>query len=141
MTSKTKISDVSFLDFNLFYDSRGSLCPIEFHMLPIDVKRLFYVYGVPDRKIRGEHAHYKTNQILICISGSCQVICKDGESEKNYMLDSPDKGLLIPKMIWDEQIYETKDTVLLVLSDTEYNKDDYIEDWEKYLEIRKNINV
>ena len=141
MKSKTKISDVIFLDFNLFCDSRGSLCPVELHTLPIKIKRLFYVYGVPDRKIRGEHAHYETNQILICVSGSCQVICKDGKSEEKYILDSPSKGLLIPRMIWDEQIYETKDTVLLVLSDTEYNKDGYIEDWDKYLKIRENINV
>ena len=58
-------------------------------------------------------------------------------SEKRYLLDSPEKGLFIPNMIWDEQIYESDDTILLVLSDTAYDKDDYIENWEKYSDIIK----
>lgn len=135
MKLKPEISNVKIIDFKSFYDARGSLCPVEFSNLPIDVKRIFYVYGVPDRKIRGEHSHYNTSQILICIAGSCTIICKDGKEEKTYLLDSPTKGLLIPSMIWDEQIYNTDNTVLLVLSDTNYNKSDYIEDWNEYLSL------
>ena len=141
MNLETEISNVKILDFKSFCDPRGSLCPIEFSSLPIDVKRIFYVYGVPDKEIRGEHSHYNTNQILVCLSGSCTVICKDGKEERKYLLDNPAKGLLIPSMIWDEQIYNSSDTVLLVLSDTKYDKSDYIEDWNDYLKIRKNINV
>ena len=82
MTLKAEIGNVKIIDFKSFCDPRGSLCPVEFSNLPIDVKRIFYVYGVPDRKIRGEHSHYNTNQILICITGSCTVICKDGKEEE-----------------------------------------------------------
>jgi len=133
----SEISDVKFLKIKCFNDNRGNLCPIEFSNLPIEINRIFYVYGVKDRKVRGKHSHYKTNQILICLSGICTVICKDGISEKRYLLDSPEKGLFIPNMIWDEQIYESDDTILLVLSDTVYDKDDYIENWEKYSDIIK----
>ena len=100
----TDTSDVKILDFKSFYDTRGSLCPIEFSDLPIAVKRIFYVHDVPDRKLRGAHSHHTTNQILVCLSGSCTVICKDGKEESRYLLDNPAKGLLIPSMIWDEQI-------------------------------------
>ena len=135
------ISDVKILDFKLFSDPRGSLCPIEFSNLPIQVKRAFYVYGVPNQNKRGQHSHYNTSQILICLAGSCTVICKDGKEEKQYLLDNRSTGLLIPNMIWDEQVYNSNDTVLLVLSNTEYYKGDYIEDWNEYLKIRKNIDV
>ena len=121
-----------------FDAERGILCPIEFDKLPIDVKRVFYVYGVNNKEIRGNHSHYKTNQILICLSGKCLVTCKNGYEEESYVLDKPDQGLLIRNMIWDEQIYSTKDTVLLVLSDTNYDKDDYIESWEEYCNL---VNV
>ena len=116
MKHMTDTSDVKILDFKSFYDTRGSLCPIEFSDLPIAVKRIFYVHDVPDRKLRGAHSHHTTNQILVCLSGSCTVI-------------------------WDEQIYNTDKTILLVLSDTQYDKDDYIKDWNEYLKIKESIDA
>jgi UDP-2-acetamido-3-amino-2,3-dideoxy-glucuronate N-acetyltransferase len=137
----TRTSDVKILDFKSFHDIRGSLCPIDFSDLPIEVKRIFYVHNVPDKKLRGEHSHYTTNQILVCLSGSCTVICKDGKEESKYLLNTPTKGLLIPSMIWDEQIYNSDKTILLVLSDTQYDKDDYIKDWNEYLKIKESNNA
>jgi len=123
---------VEKIEIQKFDAERGILCPIEFDSLPISVERIFYVYGVNNKEIRGNHSHYKTNQILICLSGKCLVTCRNGKEVEEYVLDSPDNGLLIRSMIWDEQIYASKDTVLLVLSDTKYDKSDYIESWEEY---------
>ena len=140
MEKRITISDIRIIENEIFLDDRGALCPVEFSKLPIDINRIFYVYGVNDRKVRGKHSHFKTNQILICLAGSCKVICKDGDSEIEYTLSEPSKCLFIPRMIWDEQIYETDNTVLLVLSDTEYDKSDYIEDWDQYLKIKRGTN-
>ena len=127
--------DVKFIRFSSFCDDRGSLIPIESQKsIPFDIERIFYVYGINGQEIRGKHSHYKTQQVLICLKGSCIVICKDGKSTKEYMLDSPEIGLFIPEMIWDEQIYRSPDTILLVLSSTKYDKSDYIEDWSLFLE-------
>lgn len=133
------INDVKYINFDVFTDfdvgwDWGSLVPIDLNDgLSFRVNRLFYVYSVSDHKKRGEHAHHKNEQILVCVNGKCGVVCKDGKDVKSYMLDSPNVGLYIPEMIWDEQFYFTKDTVLLVLCSTKYDREDYIEDWNDYL--------
>ena len=133
------IDDVRFLDLQCFSELNGNLIPIEFDKnIPFDVKRIFYIFGVLDRQARGKHSHFKTEQILICLNGTCEVFCADGITSKKYILDSPKKALYIPEMIWDEQVYTTEDTVLVVLSNTFYDKRDYIEDWEEFLICRKN---
>ena len=58
------------------------------------------------------------------MNGKVTVICDDGKKRRNYVLNEPNKALYIPEMIWDEQIYNSKDSVLLVLSDTNYDSDD-----------------
>lgn len=138
------IDDVKVMYFDAFTDSGdvgwGTLVPLEFSKhLPFEPKRLFYVYAVYTKNKRGEHAHYTTEQILICLRGRCGVICRDGERSKSVLLDSPSVGVYIPEMIWDEQVYMSEDTVLLILSSTEYNKLDYIEDWSLYLKEQKNL--
>ena len=136
------ISDVKMLHFNAFTDGDigwGTLVPLEFAKdLPFEPRRLFYVYAVDNKSKRGEHAHHTTEQVLICLRGRCGVICKDGEREKSVLLDSPSVGIYIPQMIWDEQVYMSDDTVLLVLSNTAYNPKDYINNYEEFLQLKSN---
>mgnify|MGYP003638775825 FL=1 len=89
---------------------------------------------------RGKHAHYKTEQVLICVHGKVEVLVNDGEKEKKYLLESPQQALYIPEMIWDEQVYLTEDTVLLVLSNLKYDPNDYIHDFKKFKKIKHNEN-
>ena len=131
------------LDTILFYNMRtvieddGNLVPIESNFdTPFPIKRLFYVYGVRDTDVRGEHSHYKTKQLLICIHGKVEVTCKDGLGERKYLLESPQQALYIPPMVWDEQKYLSEDTVLLVLANTKYDPSDYIQDYNEFLKLR-----
>ena len=73
---------------------------------------------------------------MVCLNGACEVLCKDGKAERKIILDSPSQGILIPEMIWDEQIYASPETILLVFSSTKYNRDDYIEGWQHYKRLR-----
>jgi dTDP-4-dehydrorhamnose 3,5-epimerase-like enzyme len=75
---------------------------------------------------------------LICIHGKVEVLVNDGYNEQKYLLESPQQALYIPEMIWDEQVYLTQDTVLLVLSNMKYNPDDYIHDFEKFKKLKIN---
>ena len=43
-------------------------------------------------------------------------------------------------MIWDEQVYLTKDTVLLVLSNMKYVPEDYIHDFKEFKKLKQNEN-
>ncbi len=137
---KITLNDVKFLNLRKVIESDGNLVPIESkHDIPFDIKRIFYVYGVKNQDDRGKHSHYKTKQVLICLSGKIDVIVDDGVHRKKYRLSKPYEAVYIPEMIWDEQNYLSEDSLLLVLSNTYYDTDDYIEDYEEFKKI-KNEN-
>ncbi len=116
----------------------GFLIPLENEFnLPFKVKRIFYTYDVPTENNRGAHAYYNTKQALICISGSLKIKCFDGYKEEIYELNKPDEALYIAPHIWRTSFEHSSDAVLLVLSSLEYNKEDYIRDYDKFLEIVK----
>ena len=136
--NKVTLNDVKLFDLKTIVASDGSLVPIESDIdIPFEIKRIFYVYGVDNQDDRGKHSHHKTKQVLICLNGSVEVLCDDGRNRKIYVLDEPNKALYIPELIWDEQRYLSKDSVLLVLSNTNYDTDDYIEDYDIFKELKK----
>lgn len=135
------LEDVKFFNTRTMVEPDGNLVPIESnHDIPFPIKRVFYVYGVKNQDDRGKHSHYKTKQVLICVHGKVEVLVNDGLKEKKYLLESPQQALYIPEMIWDEQIYLSEDTVLLVLSNMKYNPKDYIHDFETFKKIKQNEN-
>ncbi|RHF69174.1 sugar 3,4-ketoisomerase [Fusobacterium mortiferum] len=117
------------INFNEFGDENGKLIAIENSKhIPFDIKRVFYIYGTKNGVVRGQHANRISRFVLICLSGSCEVKIYDKEEkiEENFILDSPKKGLYLDRMIWKDMYNFSKDCVLLVLSDSEYIKDEYI---------------
>jgi dTDP-4-dehydrorhamnose 3,5-epimerase-like enzyme len=118
----------NIINLKTFSDKRGNLTVIE-KLLPFDIKRIFYIYGVDDSE-RGGHRHHKTIQAAICISGSCTVYCNNGDLEKVHLLDSPNKCLLIQPNDWHTMYNFSKDAILLVLASENYAESDYI--FEKY---------
>ena len=136
--NNTTLSDVLFYNMRTVIENDGNLVPIESNYdVPFLMKRIFYVYGVRDADIRGRHAHHKTKQLLICIHGKIEVLCDDGKNKKKYLLESPQQGLLIPEMIWDEQKYLSEDSVLLVITNTKYELNDYIHDFEEFKRLKR----
>jgi hypothetical protein len=113
-------------------DDDGTLVPIEFSDLPFEPKRIFYVCDVPKGEERGNHAHFETRQFLVCLQGSILVKLHDGKELKEYRL-MPNQSILVERMIWDSQVFETGNDVLLSICSTSYNKSDYIEDFEEFL--------
>ena len=99
------------------------------------MKRLFYTYDVPAGINRGAHAYYNTKQVLICICRSLKIKCFDGEKEEVYELNKPDEALYIEPNVWRTSFEHSPDAVLLVLSSLEYNEEDYIRDYDKFLKL------
>ena len=116
-------------------DLRGSLAALEFSELPFAPRRAFAVYGVPDESIRGAHAHRTCGQLLICMSGAVSCVADDGASRQELRLSSPEIGLLIPPLVWSMQYRYSWDAVLVVLAELPYDPDDYIRDYEEFLEL------
>ena len=102
--------------------------------IPFEIKRIYYIYDLKKDIPRGFHAHKDLQQIAICIKGSCKFLLDNGkERVKDIILDSPNKGLFIDKMIWREMYDFSEDCVLLVLASDYYKENDYIRDYEEFL--------
>lgn len=125
----------SLLKFKNLTSKYGCLTPIESNYdIPYEIKRVFYIYGVPPEQLRGHHAHKKTYQTLICLHGSLKVRVKTPDSEEVHILNSPDVGLMIGPMVWGQQFDFTEDAVLLVLASDYFDESDYIRNYDIYLE-------
>lgn len=117
-------------------DLRGKLVAAEVaKLLPFDVARFFVVHGVPGREVRGQHAHRKCHQFLVCVRGSCRVIADDGRSREEFLLDDPALGVYLPPMTWGVQYDYSPDAALLVLASHAYDARDYIRDYEEFLKL------
>jgi hypothetical protein len=112
------------IDLKTFTDARGNLTVIE-KILPFDVKRIFYIYGVDDSS-RGGHRHFKTIQAAICIQGSCIIENDNGKTKEIFSLDRPNKCLIIQPEDWHEMHSFTPDGILMVLASEYYTPEDYI---------------
>lgn len=128
------INDVKLVKIPKITDSRGSLSFAESNRhIPFDVLRVFYLYDIQSGESRGAHAHKECQHFIIAIHGSFDVVIDDGRRKKTYHLNSPDEGLYVPPMIWDEELNFSKGAVCLVLASHPYDESDYIRNYEDYL--------
>lgn len=132
------IPGVSYIKLPVIPDMRGNLTFAEYgQYLPFLPKRYFLVFDVPSREVRGEHAHKKLHQFLVCVKGSCSVMVDDGNNREEYALDTPGTALHIPPMVWGVQYKYSPDAVLLVLASDIYDQDDYIRDYDEFIALVK----
>ncbi len=108
--------------------------------MPFEIKRVYYLYNVPSGSERGGHAHKNLKQLFVALSGSFDVVLKDGYSEKIIKLNKPNFGLLIPTGIWRELQNFSSGSVCLVLASAEFDEEDYIRDFEDFELFKKGIS-
>lgn len=119
-----------------FTDERGSLTVIEAEKdIPFVVRRAYWIYDVPGGQERGKHANRMTYQYLVAVKGRVEITLENKEGKRAYVLDRPDKGVLIPPMTWNELLSFSEDAVLLVLSSQPYRPEMYINSYEEFLRI------
>ena len=121
-------------------DDRGQLVAIEENKdIPFSIKRVYYMYDTGEGVRRGFHAHKSLEQILICIHGSCKILMDNGEEKKIVPLEKPYEGLYISNNIWREMYDFSPDAVLMVLASDYYKEEDYIRNYDEFLEfVKKN---
>ncbi|AJR02388.1 sugar 3,4-ketoisomerase [Siansivirga zeaxanthinifaciens] len=118
-------------------DVRGALSFVQKDILPFDVKRVYYIYNIPENVTRGGHAHIEQNEFLIALKGSFNVeICDVHGNKKLFTLNKPNEGLLIPKMIWRELTNFKADSICLVLASNIYIEEDYIRDYDGFMNFK-----
>ena len=125
--------NVEIIDIPKIENPFGSIAIIEKDVIPFEIKRVYYLYDVPSSAQRGGHAHENLNQILIALSGSFDVVLKDGSETQIITLNKPNKGLLIKTNIWRELENFSSGSVCLVLASEVFDENDYIRDYQDFL--------
>ena len=106
-----------------------------------DIKRIFYIIDNNDNLSRGNHANINSHFILISIVGTCKVSIDDGfENITIFELNNPSYGLYISNLIWKKMFDFSKDCILLILSNNNYDPNEYIHDYQAFLNIIKEKN-
>lgn len=121
-------------------DGRGNLVAVEAGdgLLPFEIRRVYYIYGVPEGQARGMHAHRRLRQLMIAVAGRVDVVLDDGCGRSEVTLDDPAVGLLIPPMTWREMTWFSPGAVCLVLASELYDESDYIRDYDDFRRFTKN---
>lgn len=119
-------------------DERGQLIAIESLIdIPFKIKRIYYMYDTVKGVTRGYHAHKNLQQILLCVSGKCKITLDDGYERQDVILDKPYHGLYLSNNIWREMSDFSSDAVLLVLASEYYDENDYIRNYDEFLDFVK----
>ncbi len=128
-------NDVRLMEFNQRGDDRGHLVVVEGGTdIPFDIKRVFYIYGSDNNVVRGSHANRKSEFVLINVVGTSKVkVYYPNGNECIYALNKPHTGIYLPRMVWKDMYDFSEDSVLLVLASEHYNPDEYIRDFEEYI--------
>lgn len=122
-------------------DDRGHLVVVEgLKDIPFEIKRIFYIYGSHSDVIRGQHANRNSEFVFINVSGQSKIKVDDGFTSEIIELNEAHTGLYLDKMLWKEMYDFSSDSVLLVLTNTEYDNQEYIRNYDEYLkEVNANV--
>ena len=126
-----------WIDLPLRADARGVLTIIGHDEIPFSIARVFYVRGVPQDVERGGQAHHVTEQFVLALAGRFRLDLTDGVGKRSFELQSSDRGVYVPPMIWDRLYDFSRDALCLVLASTQYAESDYIRDWKEFLRLTK----
>ena len=129
---------VKKIQFPKIGDPRGNLTFIQYpEQIAFEIKRVFWIYDVPGGEMRGGHAYYKQEEVIIALSGSFDVVITDEEGNKQFFsLNRSYYGLYIPNLTWRHMENFSTNALSLHLSGSEYEENDYIRDFEKFKKIK-----
>jgi len=133
------VFDCTVIELNKHHSNRrGNLTVVENgQTLPFDVKRVYYLYDIPGGESRGAHAHKELSQLIIAASGSFRVTLDDGKVKRSFFLNRPYQGLYVKPGIWRDLDDFSSGAVCMVLASDVYDKEDYIRDYNEFIEFRK----
>lgn len=106
--------------------------------IPFPIKRIYYIHNVPKNTQRGAHAHKTLKQLLFCPFGSINILLDNGTEKEEVTLDTPSMGLVLESCIWRDMTWLEENSVLCVAASDYYDEDDYIRDYDEFMEYVQN---
>ena len=128
------------IDLPKILDPRGNLSFVESEQhIPFAIKRAYWIYDVPGGEIRGSHAFKQSQEFIIALSGSFEVVLNDGLQEKSFFLNRSFYGLYVPEMYWRTIKSFSTNALALVLASTSFDQEDYIRDFHQFNKAKENV--
>lgn len=128
------VDDVRIIELPKFLDARGNLSFAEQNNhIPFEIKRTYWIYDVPGGESRGGHAYRISEEFVIALSGSFDVVVDDGKEKRSFTLNRSYYGLYIPKGLWREFNNFSTNSLALEFASTQYDPEDYVRDYDEYL--------
>lgn len=139
MNFKFEVKDCEIVKLPIAHNKSGNLTVLENGLnMPFDIQRIYYLFDVPMGSERGGHAHYDLQQYVVAVSGSFTFVLDDGKNKREVFLNHPNKALHIKPGIWREMKDFSSGSVCLVLASMQYTEEDYIREYQDFLNYRNN---
>lgn len=135
------LNDCRTIPLPKIHDDRGNLSFIEAgRPVPFVIQRTYWIYDVPGGEVRGGHAYKELQEFFVALSGSFDVVLDDGKERKVVSLNRSYFGLYVPNMIWRHLENFSTNSVCLIMASLPYSKEDYIRNYESYLDAIRRMN-
>lgn len=136
------VKDVKIIELPKFTDPRGNLSFVEqMNHIPFEIKRTYWIYDVPGGEARGGHAFKENQEFIIALSGAFDVIVDDGRNKKTFTVNRSYYGLYVPAGLWRTMVNFSTNSLALEFGSIPYCREDYIEDYSKFLKEKENGTI
>lgn len=135
---KNTVDDCKLIHIHNHNCADGILTLSDKTYVPFDIKRIYYLYDIPQNSNRGAHAHKNLYQLILAAAGSFTIELDDGNKKKQFNLSRPSQGLIIVPSIWRNLTDFSSKAIALVLASEYYMETDYIRNYNEFLEYKRN---
>lgn len=99
---------------------------------PFPVRRVFLTQHTPSHVLRGRHAHYALELVLLALQGSIRLTTEGRDaSHRSFLLCNPAVGVYLPPDHW-HTLHFSKGAQLLALASLPYDEADYIRSYAAF---------
>ena len=117
-----------------FLDERGNLSFFENNnQLPFAIKRVHWIYDVPGGEERGGLAYRETEEFVVAMSGSFDVLVDDGEQQYHFSLNRSYMGVYVPAGTWRAITNYSTNAVAVIAASTHYDPQDAIRNYDEFV--------
>jgi len=121
------MQEPKIIELPKFLDDRGNLSFLENNaQIPFEIKRVHWIYDVPGGESRGGVAYKTTEEFIVAMSGSFDVVVRDGEKEWKFFLNRSYRGVYIPAGYWRSVENYSSNSVAVIAASTFYDPSDAI---------------
>jgi oxalate decarboxylase/phosphoglucose isomerase-like protein (cupin superfamily) len=131
------LSDVRIINLPKILDERGNLSFLEeCNHIPFEIKRSYWIYDVPGGEHRGGHAYKNTQEFIIALSGSFDVMLDDGITKSKYTLNRSYYGIYVPQGIWRSMENFSTNSLAFMVASTAFEEEDYERNYTHFLKFK-----